>query len=313
MNDERKSFFQPADLWILAAGLLTTGLTLFGVYALARADRDFAIMTWYSAFVIPVGAILAGVAAGSGYGLTSWFSGRKISGGLLAILFTLLVATYGAAQWMEFKKLNVIDFSGQSMGFLKYYDLMTRNMTLRVSHAGTSTGILGIWGYFFRLLEIAGFAFGGVIILLGLRTQAYCERCQSYMRKKTEWWIPASVPARNVNRKDAADQDAYTRAQQQTYQHGLDVVQQLMNAVRAGNVVSFRDLLKGNASTPQAVVRLPHRVSISFKLCQTCGKGIVVSTLYSGQGNKAQMKRLDHLEVEGGLIPCTLLGVSDQS
>ena len=83
---------------VLLCGLVTSALALLGVYLLDTWTDDFHIMGWYADYVIPVGALIVGVVASSGYGLASWFSGIKITRSLLGMVLLLqLVAYFGAA------------------------------------------------------------------------------------------------------------------------------------------------------------------------------------------------------------------------
>src|SRR4051812_17886967 len=70
---------------VLASGLTTTTVALFGAWA-AQKYGDENIMGWYANLVIPVGALLIGLVASSGYGIASWFSGVKIHRWLLGLI-----------------------------------------------------------------------------------------------------------------------------------------------------------------------------------------------------------------------------------
>src|SRR3974390_2762117 len=88
---------------VILSGLATTALALLGVYVLDVTAEDFHIMGWHADYVLPVGAVIVGVVASSGYGLASWFSGVKITKGLLWIVLGLQLLAYFAAQYVEFK------------------------------------------------------------------------------------------------------------------------------------------------------------------------------------------------------------------
>ena len=71
---------------VLIAGVTTTVLALLGVWWLDNNTTDFHVMGWYGNYVIPAGALLVGMAAGSGYGIASYLTGFRIRRGLLAEL-----------------------------------------------------------------------------------------------------------------------------------------------------------------------------------------------------------------------------------
>lgn len=66
-------------VWVVAAGLLTTAITLAGVYFAKEKSREN-IMGWYVFHIVPVGATLVGMGASSGYAIASWFAGEKSAG-----------------------------------------------------------------------------------------------------------------------------------------------------------------------------------------------------------------------------------------
>ena len=103
---------------VLISGLATTALALVGVYVL-DAKTDFHIMGWYANYILPIGAVLVGVAASSGYGLASWFSGIKITRSLLWIVLALQLAAYFATQYIGFKSLNLVHRNGAPVGFVE--------------------------------------------------------------------------------------------------------------------------------------------------------------------------------------------------
>src|SRR6185295_12313485 len=104
---------------VIICGLASTAATLLGVYLLNVFTDDFNIMGWYANYVLPVGAIMVGVAASSGYGLASWLTGIKITKSLLWIVLALQVAAYFVAQFIEFQSLHLVhQKTGQPVGFL---------------------------------------------------------------------------------------------------------------------------------------------------------------------------------------------------
>ncbi len=154
---------------VLVAGLSTTALALAGVFALDRDGTN--IMGWYADFVLPVGALLVGLAASSGYGIAGWKLHCKITGGLLWTVVALTVAAYLAAQYLEYRLV------APPIGFFSYFDSMTRSFRWEDSSASSSLGELG---YGLRALELAGFVGGGLVGPAILRSKPYCERCRRY-------------------------------------------------------------------------------------------------------------------------------------
>src|SRR5258708_3259201 len=165
---------------VILAGLASTALALVGVYILDVRASDFHIMGWYADYVLPVGALIVGVAASSGYGLASWFSGVKITRTLLLIVLALQLGAYFAALYIEFANLHLVHrLDGSQVGFFEYYDFIARGFAWKQSNGSTGEP-LGLWGYFFRGLEVVGFVGGSLIAPLALFKARYCAECQRY-------------------------------------------------------------------------------------------------------------------------------------
>src|SRR5438270_12352272 len=89
-------------LLVLQCGITTSVLALAGVYWLDKNATDFHIMGWYANYVIPAGALLVGLVAGSGYGIASWVTGVRISRRLLWTVVLLQTWAYVGAEYVEY-------------------------------------------------------------------------------------------------------------------------------------------------------------------------------------------------------------------
>ena len=100
-----EDFPRPRNLYfiVLVSGLFTSALALAGVYWLGKNSNDFHIMGWYANYVIPAGAMIVGIAAGSGYAVASWLTGSRISRGLLAAVLILQTTAYLTAEYVEYR------------------------------------------------------------------------------------------------------------------------------------------------------------------------------------------------------------------
>ena len=131
-------------LLVLISGLATTALTLVGVYVL-DANTDFHIMGWYANYILPIGAVIVGVAASSGYGLASWFSGIKITRSLLWIVLVLQLAAYFATQYIGFKSLHLVHRkNGTPVGFVEYFDATARSFAWKQDNGSAGAPGVGL-------------------------------------------------------------------------------------------------------------------------------------------------------------------------
>ncbi len=82
---------------VLLAGSATTFDALTGVFAAAHAGEN--IMGWYADYVLPVGALLVGMVAASGYGIAAWVTGLKMTPRLMWSVAGELALSYFIAQY----------------------------------------------------------------------------------------------------------------------------------------------------------------------------------------------------------------------
>lgn len=287
------------SLPVLGAGLATTALALLGVWAINQSSDDFNIMGWYGYYVIPAGALLVGLVAGSGYGIASWFTGVRISRNLLLGVLLLQVAAYFVAQYIEFRHL-VATYGGGDMGFFEYFDLTTRAFAFK-SKDGSPGDALGGWGYVFRILEIGGFAFGGIIAPLILRSKPYCESCQIYMRTKNLGLLPAGIKPEKIKKKDVEGQARFQEEHEAAWEAGMATLEELRRAGSEGKTSRFNEILEAHQLNQKDIGKLTTRIAVSLSSCPSCHAGLLNAVQLSGQGDKIVREDLGNSEVNPGL------------
>jgi hypothetical protein len=293
MNGESAPGSRPSSLFVILCGIITSVLALAGVYWLDRNATDVHIMGWYANFVIPAGALIVGLVAGSGYGIASWVTGVRIGRGLLWTVVLLQTVAYVGAEYVEYR--DVVRPVGQpGLGqvqplnvpsFLEYYDYKARNFAWKKEHGNGVGEPLGVWGYFFVLLGAAGFILGGLIAPAVLFKAPYCNGCQRYKSRKALGVLPAAVPVKKISKKDAAAQAAHAREQEEAAARANLAVARLQEAIAAGNVEAFTQDLSAAGSVKQNN-KLPSRVTVSLTWCRSCESGRIAMTLVSGVGDK---------------------------
>ncbi|HSY20225.1 MAG TPA: hypothetical protein VK815_17905 [Candidatus Acidoferrales bacterium] len=282
---------------VLISGLVTTSLTLAGIYLIDRSGADFHIMGWYANYILPVGAILVGLAASSGYGFASWYSGIKITRRLLWIMLTLQLVAYFGAQYIEFQGRHLIHLKDMTpVGFWEYFDHAARGMAWKKDN-GEAGEPLGAWGYGVRLLEILGFVGGSLIVPLALHKAPYCESCQRYMRTRQLAPVPASVPIKKVKKSDAAATAAYQAEQESAFATGkqtVDSIQALAVGDKAGD---FQKLMADLGLTKKQTAKLPGRFTLAVVHCRRCFGGSLVVKHLLGQGNNIKQTEVSRAEL----------------
>jgi hypothetical protein len=180
----------------------------------------FRLSGFYLSFIIPAGAIIVGMLAGSGYCLFSWMSGMRVKRQLLWAIAGLQLIAYAAGQYGEYVHIDPRYDDGSPVDFLTYFDFVTQQFGMQGRHG--SSGPLGLWGYGIRALEMLGFVVGGIGPLLILSRKRYCDSCQRYLRSMTLGMIAAGVKLPKLRLRhgptaaqSAEDEAAATNAQQE--------------------------------------------------------------------------------------------------
>jgi hypothetical protein len=298
---KRKPFF-----FVIQSGLITLAATLAGVYWMNRNAEDFSIMGWYWWYVIPVGAIIVGTLAGSGFGIASWFTGVKISRGLLVVVLLLQAAGYVTAEYIEYRDVRqaFVDEGydeAEMPSFVEYYDFKARSFAWKAKNSKEFGEPLGAMGYVFVLLGAAGFILSGLIAPVVLRAMPYCENCQRYMSTKSLGMLPASVAVRKIPKGDAAAQQAYEQEQAAAGEASDAAVQRLVNAATTNNAQAFKQELAA-AGPLKEVGKLPVRVEVSMVYCKSCESGYVQPTLLAGQGDQVSKTSLGQTPVSAEFV-----------
>lgn len=291
-------------LFVLLCGIITSVLALAGVYWLNKNATDFHIMGWYADYVIPAGAIIVGLIAGSGYGIASWVTGVRISQWLLWAVVLLQTGAYVGAEYVEYRDvLNEFQQRGRIQvqpgnfpSFTEYYDLKARNFAWKNKHGNGAGDPLGGWGYFFVLLGAAGFILGGLIAPAILFATPYCDGCQRYMTRKVLGVLPAAVPVRKISKKDAVAQASYALEQEEAAARADLAVARLREAIATGNAAAFRLELSAAGIVKQNN-KLSRKVDVSLTWCRNCDGGRIALTLVSGLGEQMTQHVLEEAHV----------------
>jgi hypothetical protein len=289
-----------SSLPVLLSGLLTTALSLIGVYLL-NTYTDMHLMGLYADYVIPAGAMIVGAAAASGYGVASWISGVKITKSLLWMVLGLQLLAYWSAQYIHFNSLHLHYKDGTPVGFFTYFDFVARSFAWK--HDNDKFGEpLGMWGYLFRCLEVIGFCGGGIIVPVLLRKAPYCEACQIYMRGKSLGLIPASVPNQKIKKADTAGQAAYRVAQEQAFAAGQTKLADLLQLANDGKTPQLNRELQPLAAERKPTAKLAQRIEVKLISCRHCWNGHLAATLMVGHGKQQKSSVLSTTPVRRDFV-----------
>lgn len=293
--DDLRSDVRPAKragAVVLLAGVATAMGTLLVLYILNIA-LDVSLMGFYINGILPVGALGVGLLAGSGYGIASWLTGTKINRTLVLVVVSLQIWAYFVAQFLEFALLRAAFPEEFQLSFWQYFDLVTR------AFAWSDEGkAFGVWGYGMRALEIGGFVLGGLVATAIMSAKPYCDKCQTYMRKKDLATLPAGVIPRKVKKKDLAGQQAYEEEQQKALDLGQEMVRQLLEMIQAGDAEAFSNLISRHTSQKKQIEKLTCRINLALSLCPRCQSGELEIKLAVGQGQEISFTEIARQEME---------------
>jgi hypothetical protein len=182
---EMKKLIQ--DLSVSAIGAITSILTAILLFVI-EDKFGFAFYSWTFWFIVPVGAILSGLCAASGYYAGARLFRARPTPWILVNMITISIITFFLIYYMSYITIKV---DGQPLreivSFQAFLDTIFRHESLSFrfgGHEAGSSGELGSWGYVHAILQVLGFAIGGLAVYAHLSALPYCTRCSIYFTTK---------------------------------------------------------------------------------------------------------------------------------
>jgi len=173
-----------ADLLVGACGVATSLLTALILWFI-EYRFEFALYTLTLWFLVPIGALGAGFAGASGYYTGARWLERRPTRLLLLNVLLASVTTFFLIHYLSYATLEIDGISVREViSFPRYLDVVMTTTSMGLQFGGYalgSTGEVGAFGYVAALLQIAGFAVGGVTVWRRLERQPYCARCSRYL------------------------------------------------------------------------------------------------------------------------------------
>jgi hypothetical protein len=179
----KKIMQYPLMIVLGAITCLATAALLYGI----ESVFDFALYTWTVWFVLPIGALLSGYASATGYRFGAKILNHRPGRFLMINMVLVSIGTFFLVYYFAYYSLVVEGVPVRTTAsFWKYLDIVLTHssVTFRIyaSKLG-STGELGAFGYGYALLQIVGFAGGGLSAYYSLAEEPFCYSCQRYYRR----------------------------------------------------------------------------------------------------------------------------------
>lgn len=268
---------------VLAAGLATSAGALVLVELCNRGGFD--PMGFYLNWIIPAGALIVGIVAGLGYCLSAWLRQARVRTPLLGGVGVLQVGVYAAALYLTY--LAVLrEIAPVEMDFTTWFRASCENMTFSDSKSKGEPTLLGLWGYFFKALEMGGFCLGSLIPLFVLRGKPYCDACQHYMAKIGQRRLLAGHPAAQPPRRKAEERAAWQaeadHAAAQADAFVVAVQKDLATADPGPALARIEEL----PASPQTKA-LAKQYLFTLHRCKTCDNAQVSVNVVAAGGKKA--------------------------
>jgi hypothetical protein len=235
---------------VLQTGLITTASALFGVWVLANRIDDTHVVNLYVLRYLPVGAMLIGLLAGSGYALGAWWFGVRVDRGLLAPILLLQFVAYATALYVEFSSLDLVyQNEDGEVAFLTYLNQAT--LSWAPLEGGVRGEPIGRWGYLLRAGEAGLFMLAAVPSTLVLLRRPACEACGGLLQRRVIGAVPADKRAQVVDH--------------------LRAVADRRNAKAFRDALQLRGVLRDRTEASEPVVDL------CVDRCLACGSGYITS------------------------------------
>jgi hypothetical protein len=299
-------------IYVMAAGVLTTALTLAGTAWLANQSGGHVnLLGIYIDGILPIGALILGACAASGYAVGAWLLGCRIGRPLLLGICGLTLLAYGLTQYLEFRALGPLIHrsTGQPVTFLEHFDSATRAIhfvstysPFNRQHEEAAEG-LGWLGYGVRALEAGAFATGAILTpFLALRKKKFCDLCEQYYATLCLGLLPASVPPKKtlgfLTPSSVTLDGEHAVAGRQAQQ----LVEQMASCLQNGEIEEFTRLLADLQAGSAAAKKLPRRAELLLSWCKSCGNAFFHSNMVTGlDGRKARTREIIAVPVEAAV------------
>lgn len=171
-----------SSIAIAIIGLSTSVLT--AILSIVITEITGVAVSSFSMCIIPIGAILTGVLAASGYYFSSLYFHRYPNFSLLLQMVFAAGLTQFLISYLSYIFLTLDDGTllSSKVSFLDYVHTAITKAQYRVGKSGATTGEVGSAGYWLAVVQSIGFLLGGFFIYAVLSAKPICPKCKLYLR-----------------------------------------------------------------------------------------------------------------------------------
>lgn len=168
---------------IALCGFATSILVAIADVTVARIS-GFDLFTLSVWFVLPVGALLTGCAAASGYYFGALYFHKRTSKILLLQMVLIAAFSQFLIYWLRYTTL-VLDDGRKVADFLPFLEYLKISLTkahYSVTRPNVDMGEMGVFAYVLAVLRFFGYLAGAAVVYSALRAKPVCQPCKRYLR-----------------------------------------------------------------------------------------------------------------------------------
>jgi hypothetical protein len=117
------------------------------------------------------------------------------------------------------------------------------------------------------------------------------------MRNRSVGFIPASVPAKKIGKKDTEALAAHESEQKQAIDRGKADLDALLGFVKEANVAGLQGALASLEPRRKETIKLPAHINMKLIYCDRCNGGRFEPVLQVGSGDRVRLIALGSTDV----------------
>lgn len=169
-------------LAVAIAGVVSFSLTVAAI-VMVQHYMGFNFFTLSFWLIFPVGAMLSGAAAASGYYFASLALHTRPNWFMLVQVLVVAAAAMVTIYYLEYATMSLDGVRVSNLvSFVDYVQIYLTTQEITVGRSQTGTGEVGDFGYALAGIQFLGFIAGGLFVWLMLRAQPVCSDCGKYVR-----------------------------------------------------------------------------------------------------------------------------------
>lgn len=274
---------------IYLSGIITSIVAMFLIFMMGQ-QFEFNLLGFYI-WIFPVGALIAGLASGSGYmasaRLLNVNTGKMFAISIGAIAFAFYTLTHyliyiSAGSDPEFSAFiaNTLDTARNS------------SLTIGKSHKSTVDNI-GYAGYAFLALEYIGFITGTVIVLNGAKGSTYCEKCKRYYKNaKENFYYMPPIDIADLNGLSSAEKNSAISENTAKIRAELN---RIRDDIKEKNLEQTLEYLRSLAQ--KSSYRTAFYMTFTIQNCTKCGDYDILPQLYLNNNDNQSITTTNEMPI----------------